>query len=65
MMMRVERGVMQKTEEKKQILLRISPALFNELARWADDEFRSLNSQIEYLLTRTLKEKRRKIDEEG
>lgn len=36
---------------KKQIPLRISEKLYIELERWADDEFRSVNGQIEYLLT--------------
>lgn len=35
---------------KKQIPLRISAKLYAELSAWADDEFRSLNGQIEYLL---------------
>ena len=35
---------------KKQIPLRISENLYAELERWADDEFRSVNGQIEYLL---------------
>ncbi|MCH5147564.1 MAG: PTS ascorbate transporter subunit IIC [Clostridiales bacterium] len=36
---------------KKQIPLRISEKLYEELERWAGDEFRSVNGQIEYLLT--------------
>lgn len=40
-----------KKSNKKQIPLRISDKLFCELERWADDEFRSVNGQIEYLLT--------------
>ncbi len=48
------------TEKKrKQVLLRLSPELYEELVRWADDEFRSLNGQIEYLLTRAVREERR------
>lgn len=35
---------------KKSILLRISPDLSEALARWADDELRSVNGQIEYIL---------------
>ena len=45
---------------KKQIPLRVSEKLFNELAKWAEDEFRSINGQIEYLLTECVK-KRRKV----
>ena len=46
---------------KKQIPLRLSDSLFKELSRWAEDDFRSLNGQIEYLLTEAVKI-RRKID---
>ena len=35
---------------KKSILLRINPDLWNDLNRWASDELRSLNAQIEYVL---------------
>lgn len=37
-------------KEKKQVLLRISASLWQELAAWAEDDFRSINGQIEYLL---------------
>jgi hypothetical protein len=37
--------------ESKRFLLRLSPELFEALRRWADDELRSINAQIEYLLT--------------
>jgi len=40
--------------ERKQVLLRIDPAVHDALARWAADEFRSLNAQIEMLLRRAL-----------
>lgn len=42
------------TRERKSILLRIDPAVHDALARWAADEFRSLNAQIELLLRRSL-----------
>jgi len=48
--------------EKKQIPLRLSPSLISELSAWAADEFRSLNGQIEYLLTECVKQKRRRRD---
>lgn len=41
--------------DKKQIPLRINAALYRELERWAGDEFRSVNGQIEYLLTECVK----------
>ena len=37
--------------ESKRFLLRLDPRLFEALRRWADDELRSINAQIEYLLT--------------
>jgi hypothetical protein len=52
---------MSEKPSKKQIPLRLSDSLFKELSRWAEDDFRSLNGQIEYLLTEAVK-KRRKID---
>jgi len=43
------------TERKrKQLLLRLDPAVSDALARWADDELRSTNAQIEFLLRRAL-----------
>jgi hypothetical protein len=36
--------------DRKQVLLRIDPAVHDALARWAADEFRSLNAQVEMLL---------------
>ncbi len=41
--------------EKKQVPLRINKDLFDTLSRWAEDDFRSLNGQIEYLLTECVK----------
>jgi len=37
--------------ESKRLQLRLTPHLFDTLHRWADDELRSINGQIEYLLT--------------
>ena len=45
---------MQKNE-KKQVPLRLSKELFDNLSAWAEDDFRSLNGQIEYLLTECVK----------
>ena len=49
----------QKDNGKKQILLRISNSLWNDLAKWAEDDFRSINGQIEYLLTECVKKRKR------
>ena len=42
--------------ERKPFLLRLDPATYAALERWAADELRSLNAQIEYLLRRALSE---------
>lgn len=39
---------------RKSVLLRLDPEVHNALARWAGDEFRSTNSQIEFVLRRAL-----------
>jgi hypothetical protein len=41
---------MDNKESKKQLLLRLSPDLWAKLAKWAEDDFRSINGQIEFLL---------------
>ena len=45
--------------EKKSFLLRISPRLWEELNRWAADELRSVNGQMEYVLRQAVEEHRR------
>ena len=42
--------------ERKKILLRLDPAVHDALARWAADDLRSTNAQIEFLLRRALTE---------
>ena len=46
-------------DKKKQLPLRISDTLYKELSAWAQDDFRSLNGQIEYLLTESVKKRRK------
>jgi hypothetical protein len=46
--------------DKKAFVLRINPETLKELQCWADDEFRSLNGQIEYLLQQALLQEKRK-----
>ena len=45
--------------EKKQVPLRQSEKLYNALAAWAEDDFRSVNGQIEYLLTECVKQRKK------
>ncbi|MEE0421538.1 MAG: Arc family DNA-binding protein [Lachnospiraceae bacterium] len=52
-----------KDKSKKQVPLRLSASLWNELAQWAEDDFRSINGQIEYLLTECVKYRKKKQDQ--
>ena len=45
--------------EKKQVPLRISAKLFAEISAWAEDDFRSVNGQIEYLLTEFVRQRKK------
>ena len=45
--------------EKKQVPLRISAKLFAEISAWAEDDFRSVNGQIEYLLTECVRQRKK------
>lgn len=46
--------------KKKNFILRIDEATYEQLRKWADDDFRSVNGQVEYLLNKALKEAGRK-----
>ena len=46
------------SQDKKQILLRLSLSLHSELAAWAEDDFRSINGQIEYLLSEAVRKRK-------
>ena len=48
---------------KKSFLLRLPPELWKQLKRWADDDLRSVNAQVEYLLREAVNQRRRKMDE--
>jgi hypothetical protein len=45
--------------EKKQIPLRLTEKLYNAIAAWAEDDFRSVNGQIEYLLTECVRQRKK------
>ena len=53
-----EKALKQKEKQKKQIILRLAPSLWQDIATWANDDFRSINSQIEYILTKAVKERK-------
>ncbi|OPZ22875.1 MAG: hypothetical protein BWZ10_00185 [candidate division BRC1 bacterium ADurb.BinA364] len=44
---------------RKPFMLRIDPALWSEIQRWADEELRSVNGQIEFLLRQAVEQRRR------
>ncbi|HHY86077.1 MAG TPA: Arc family DNA binding domain-containing protein [Verrucomicrobia bacterium] len=51
-------------EERKSFLLRIPPDLWKELEKWAADELRSVNGQIEYILRQAVEKRRRAQEKE-
>ena len=51
--------------ERKKVLLRLDPAVHDAIARWAGDELRSTNAQIEFLLRRALSQAGRLPDNAG
>ena len=51
-------------KQKKQVPLRLSSSLYAELMRWAENDFRSLNGQIEYLLTECVRKRKGTQEEE-
>lgn len=55
-----EKKLKEKEKAKKQVLLRLSPSLWEEIAAWAEDNFRSINGQIEYLLAECVKKRKGK-----
>ena len=57
--LRREKAAKEKEKAKKQVLLRLAPSLWDEIAQWAEDDFRSINSQIEFLLSEAVKQRKR------
>lgn len=53
-----EKKLKEAEKKKKQILLRIAPSLWDEIAKWAEEDFRSINGQIEYLLAECVKKRK-------
>ena len=45
--------------EKKQVPLRLNEKLYDAIAAWAEDDFRSVNGQIEYLLTECVRQRKK------
>lgn len=55
-----EKVLKEKEKAKKQMLLRLSPGLWDDIAAWAEEDFRSINSQVEYLLTECVRKHKKK-----
>ena len=53
-----EKEVKAKDAKRKQIILRLPESLWQDIARWAEEDFRSINGQIEYLLTETVRRRK-------
>ena len=51
--------------EKKSILLRLSPKMWEDISQWAEEEFRSVNGQIEYLISDALRRRKRSYKDES
>lgn len=54
---RREQELKAKEKAKKQVLLRLAPSLWDQVARLAAEDFRSINGEIEFLLTQAVKER--------
>ncbi len=56
---RRETALKDKEKAKKQVLLRLAPSLWDRIAALAEEDFRSINGEIEYLLTQAVKHRRK------
>lgn len=56
---RREKDAKEREKAKKQVLLRLSPSLWDDIAAWAEDDFRSINAQIEFLLTEAVRRRKK------
>ena len=54
-----EKRLKEKDKAKKQMVLRLSPSLWNEIAAWAEEDFRSINGQVEYLLSECVRKRKK------
>lgn len=52
-------GLRMSDNTKKQVPLRLSQKLYAAIAAWADDDFRSVNGQIEYLLSECVRQRKK------
>ncbi len=55
---RREKAINQKENARKQVLLRLAPSLYEEVAAWAEEDFRSVNGQIEFILSEAVRKRK-------
>ena len=55
-----EKAVKDKEKAKKQMIVRLSPSLWNEIASWAEEDVRSITGQVEYLLSECVRRRKNK-----
>ena len=56
---RREKAAKEREKAKKQVLLRLSPSLWDDIAAWAEDDFRSINAQSDFLLTEAVRRRKK------
>ena len=56
-----EKAIKDKEKAKKQMVLRLSPSLWNEIAAWAEDDYRSINGQVEFLLSECVRNRKKGV----
>ena len=54
-----EKALKEKEKTKKQMVLRLSPGLWNDIAACAEEDFRSINGQVEYLLSECVRNRKK------
>ena len=54
-----EKNIKDKEKTKKQMVLRLSPGLWNDIAAWAEEDFRSINGQVECLLNECVRKRKK------
>ena len=59
-----ERELKAREGAKKQVLLRLSASLWNDVAAWAEEDFRSINGQIEFLLSEAVRKHKNEKERE-
>ena len=54
-----EKKLSDKEKARKQVILRLSPSLWTDLAAWAEEDYRSINGQVEFLLAEAVRKRKK------